>query len=124
VTFILQSYGYLEDEDEKEQAAKAEPEPDAVFVDPRSMSKKARKKAEAGVGALALPLARRYDFQDLHMLADILMQPNRNAAIVKGAELQRRKDDAAKAAAKREKDKTDLKKQKCICAPVRSMIIC
>lgn len=40
------------------------------------------------------------------------MQPNMNAAIVKGAELQRRKEDAAKAAAKREKDKYDLKKQK------------
>lgn len=40
------------------------------------------------------------------------MQPNMNAAIVKGAEAQKRKDSAAAAAAKRERDKGDLKKQK------------
>lgn len=43
---------------------------------------------------------------------DILMQPNLNAAIVRGQELQRRQEDAAKSAAKREKDKADLKHQK------------
>jgi len=40
------------------------------------------------------------------------MLPNTNAAMVKGAELQRRQEDAAKAASKRERDKNDLKKQK------------
>lgn len=39
------------------------------------------------------------------------MLPNTNAAVVKGAELQRRQEDAAKAAAKRERDKQDRKKQ-------------
>lgn len=43
---------------------------------------------------------------------DLLMQPNLNSAIVKGAELHRRQEDSAKAAAKREKDKNDLRKQK------------
>lgn len=42
----------MEEEDEAERAAKAEADkvPSAVFVDPRQLSKKARKKAEAGVG--------------------------------------------------------------------------
>lgn len=48
------------------------------------------------------------------MIPDILMQPNINAAVVRGAELQRRQDDAAAAAKKRERDKGDMKKQKCV----------
>jgi len=40
------------------------------------------------------------------------MQPNMNASNVKNAEAQKRKDDSMRAAAKREKDKNDLKKQK------------
>lgn len=89
-----QEYGLIEEEAEKELAARLEAErtPDAVLPDPRMRSKKARKKAERGV--------------------DVLMQPNLNAAAVKGAELARRQEDAEKARAKREKDKYDLKKQK------------
>ncbi|SGY32801.1 BQ5605_C002g01412 [Microbotryum silenes-dioicae] len=93
---LVQAYGYVEEEedapaDEVDQAS------DAVFIDPRALSKKARKKAEQ---------------KQLAAGVDLLMLPNMNAAIVKGAELQRRKEDSAKASAKREKDKADLKKQK------------
>lgn len=92
-----QSFGYLDEDSPTEIAAKAgsanEGKPSIVMPDQGGpTSKKARKKAEAGM--------------------DILMSPNINSALVKGAELQRRMDDAAKAAGKREKDKGDLKKQK------------
>jgi hypothetical protein len=47
----------LEDEDEKEQIAKAEADkaPTSVFVDPKLLTKKARKKGDAGVGTSAFP---------------------------------------------------------------------
>lgn len=50
---LSQSYEFLEDQDEKERLAKAEADkpPTVVFQDPKMQSKKARKKAEAGVGA-------------------------------------------------------------------------
>lgn len=48
----------------------------------------------------------------LSLAPDLYMQPNMNASNVKNAEAQKRKDDSIKAAAKREKDKNDLKKQK------------
>lgn len=40
------------------------------------------------------------------------MRPNINAAVVKGAELQKRQEASAASANKKEKDKNDLKKQK------------
>lgn len=40
------------------------------------------------------------------------MAPNLNAARVKGAEMHRRAEDAAKAAAKKQRDDGDRKKQK------------
>ncbi|KAK4049625.1 hypothetical protein OIO90_005384 [Microbotryomycetes sp. JL221] len=95
---VSSTYGFVEEEDEQaklEQEQKEGEEPslgDGKFVDPRYLSKKARKKAEQGV--------------------DILMQPNMNAAIVRMAEQHKRKEAAAGAASKREKDKADLKKQK------------
>jgi len=113
----------------KHEADKA---PSVVFPDPRQQSKKARKKALEGVGQsqtqltsaptvcvnlvlTSWPLAASPNV--IHpphpaRAADLLMLPNTNAAMVKGAELQRRQEDAAKAAAKRERDKNDLKKQK------------
>lgn len=45
-------------------------------------------------------------------IPDILMQPNLNAAIVKGNEIQRRQDDAAQAAMRKNRDAAALKKQK------------
>lgn len=47
-------------------------------------------------------------------MIDLLMRPNINAALVRGAELQRRNEDSAKSSAKRDKDKADLKKQKSV----------
>lgn len=47
-------------------------------------------------------------------MIDLLMRPNINAALVRGAELQRRSEDSAKSSAKRDKDKADLKKQKSV----------
>lgn len=49
---LSQSYEFLEDQDEKERLAKAEADkpPTVVFQDPKLQSKKARKKADAGVG--------------------------------------------------------------------------
>ncbi|SCZ90724.1 BZ3500_MvSof-1268-A1-R1_Chr1-3g02187 [Microbotryum saponariae] len=93
---LVQAYGYVEEEDDA-SADEVDQASDAVFIDPRALSKKARKKAEQ---------------KQLAAGVDLLMLPNMNAAIVKGAELQRRKEDSAKASAKREKDKADLKKQK------------
>ncbi|ORY90266.1 hypothetical protein BCR35DRAFT_323713 [Leucosporidium creatinivorum] len=93
---LLKTYGYIEEEEqERAEQEKKQAESDAPFVDPRTLSKKARKKAEAGI--------------------DIYMQPNMNASNVKNAEAQKRKDDSMKAAAKREKDKNDLKKQNFLC---------
>lgn len=40
------------------------------------------------------------------------MQPNINAALVKGAEVQRRQELSIASAAKRDKDKSDIKNQK------------
>ncbi|KAL8286276.1 hypothetical protein RQP46_004764 [Phenoliferia psychrophenolica] len=91
---LLSSYGYLEEETEEERRERMEADqvPGAVYDDPKQQSKKARKKAEAGV--------------------DLLMAPNLNAARVKGAEIHRRAEDAAKAAAKKQRDDGDRKKQK------------
>ncbi|KAK4705256.1 hypothetical protein P7C70_g947, partial [Phenoliferia sp. Uapishka_3] len=91
---LLKSYGYLEEETEEERQERMEADkvPSAVYVDPKLQTKKARKKAEAGV--------------------DLLMAPNLNAARVKGAELQRRAEEASKAAAKKNRDDGDRKKQK------------
>ncbi|KAI5474489.1 hypothetical protein MNV49_003212 [Pseudohyphozyma bogoriensis] len=96
---LLKNFGYVEEEDEAEMAAKAEANksPSAVYVDPKTQTKKARKKADAKNAAAGV---------------DMLMQPNLNSAMVRGAELHRRQEDAARNSAKREKDKADLKKQK------------
>ena len=112
-----------------------------VMPDGKTMSKKARKKAEEGIGQstpafsprpsttlqistrrpgpcsleaphdddltkLLLTISHRYSN------ADLLAQPNINKALVKGAELQRRNEDAAKSSAKKARDQQDLLKQK------------
>lgn len=57
---LSQTYGYIaEDEEEQAEQEKKQAESDAPFVDPRTLSKKARKKAEAGLGSslrLSFPL--------------------------------------------------------------------
>ncbi|GAA5918811.1 hypothetical protein JCM6882_006355 [Rhodosporidiobolus microsporus] len=91
---LLQQYGRIEDENDADRAAREEAErpPDKALLDPSQMSKKQRKKAFDGVDLLALP--------------------NMNKAHVTAKQQQQRSADAAKAQAKREKDKADLKKQK------------
>lgn len=53
-----QQYGYLEEETEADRLAREEAEraPDKALKDPSQMSKKQRKKALEGVGALESPL--------------------------------------------------------------------
>ncbi|GAA5930405.1 hypothetical protein JCM3775_004383 [Rhodotorula graminis] len=93
---FLKKYGYLEDETEAEKAARIEAEqaqvPAKAFVDPRSLSKKQRKKALDGVDLLALP--------------------NLNKHHVVEAERKRRTESSSAAQAKRERDLADRKKQK------------
>ncbi|KAM0755623.1 hypothetical protein T439DRAFT_351390 [Meredithblackwellia eburnea MCA 4105] len=90
-----QSYGYLEEETEAERQERAEAEavPTSVYVDPKLLTKKARKKQEARDG---------FD----------LMAPNLNAARVRGAEQHRKEESSKAAAAKKAKDEADRKKQK------------
>ncbi|CEQ38621.1 SPOSA6832_00065, partial [Sporobolomyces salmonicolor] len=109
-------YGVIEDETEADRLAREEAvrPPDKALMDPSKLSKKQRKKALDGVDLLALP--------------------NMNKTHVQQQERERRNADAgksspscfrlvalhdcrslilaAKAQAKREKDKADLKKQK------------
>ncbi|GAA5828006.1 hypothetical protein JCM11251_005688 [Rhodosporidiobolus azoricus] len=91
---LLQQYGRVEEETEADRTAREEAErpPDKALLDPSQMSKKQRKKAFDGVDLLALP--------------------NMNKAHVAAKQQQQRSADAAKAQAKREKDKADLAKQK------------
>lgn len=93
---LLQSFGYLEEDEplpvKKGGKAAVETDVTVVMPDGKTMSKKARKKAEEGI--------------------DLLAQPNINKALVKGAELQRRNEDAAKSSAKKARDQQDLLKQK------------
>ncbi|GAA6056559.1 hypothetical protein JCM3770_004361 [Rhodotorula araucariae] len=93
---LLKQYGYLEDETEAERQARMEAEqsqvPSTAFIDPRTLSKKQRKKALDGVDLLALP--------------------NLNKHHVTEAERQKRTAASNAAQAKRERDLADRKKQK------------
>ncbi|BGP36180.1 hypothetical protein JCM10450v2_000078 [Rhodotorula kratochvilovae] len=93
---FLKQYGYVEDETEAEKQARIEAEqsqvPSKAFVDPRTLSKKQRKKALDGVDLLALP--------------------NLNKHHVSEAERKKRTDASNAAQAKRERDLADRKKQK------------
>lgn len=60
LTTILQAYGYMEEETEAERLEREEAErqmqPDKAYKDPSQMSRKQRKKALEGVGALNVRL--------------------------------------------------------------------
>jgi len=91
----------LEEEERKREAAKS-PEKKTETLSPEEL---ARRKEE---------LIREYGLIEEEAEKELAarLEPNLNAAAVKGAELARRQEDAEKARAKREKDKYDLKKQK------------
>lgn len=110
----MQQYGRLEDETDAERAAREAEQPGGGkgFVDVTSLSKKQRKKALDGVGASWLSSSLSPRTSDPPSLpADLLALPNLNKTHVQQKQQQQRAADSAKAQAKREKDKTDRKKQ-------------